>query len=180
MKGFIIKNTRTNKVYTGKVEFVDNPNFNDKINWDDTRQSMFGGSSFANMYQNKALPNTKIVSDAAKEKWPMFYKKGQWSGDLEEYATPFGSDGTHGPPWKKRIANYWGDTPKVFGTKKAAVKILSTITQTYYKDRENETNALLYLPEHVHDFKIVAVEVTIKEVEDGPGIATTSSEPTKT
>lgn len=183
MKGFIIKNTKTGKVYTGKVEYVNNPDFNKDVDWVDQRSGSAFGASFQSMYGQsppKLRKNQRNITDADKEKWPIFYKKSPWTYAWEEYATPFGSDGTTGPPWKERVANYWGTEPKVFTTKKAAQKILSTITQTYYKDRENETTALLYLPDHVHDFKIVAVEVTIKEVEDGTGIATTSSEPTKT
>ena len=177
MKGFIIKNTKTGKVYTGKANYVDNTNYDDKSTYIDSPRPSWG-NPFNNLNQ-KPPPGAKFVTDAEKEKWPMFYKKSAWTGELEKYATPFGSDGTNGPPWEKRVPSYWGTEPKVFGTRKAAQKILSTITQTYYKDRENETTALLYLPDHVHNYKVVAVEVTIKEIEDGPGIATTSSEPEK-
>lgn len=178
MKGFIIKNTKTGKVYTGKADYVDNSNFDANSTWIDNPRNTWG-NPFNNLAA-KPPPGAKLVNDAEKEKWPMFYKRNSWTGDLERYATPFGSDGTNGPPWEKRVPNYWGTSPKVFTTKKAAQKILSTITQTYYKDRENETTALLYLPDHVHDFKVIAVEIIIKEIEDGTGIATTTSEPTTT
>lgn len=178
MKGFIIKNTKTGKVYTGRVEFVDNANFDANNTWIDTPRANWG-NPFNNLMA-KPPPGAKLVTDAEKEKWPIFYKKSTWTGEMEKYSTPFGSDGTNGPPWEKRVANYWGTSPKVFTSKKAAQKILSTITQTYYKDRENETTALLYLPDHVHNFKVVAVEVTIKEVQDEPGTTAVTSEPETT
>lgn len=188
MKGFIIKNTKTGKVYTGKVEYVDNPDYDAAGNWAEEYGSrgygVWGGFTFSTngtiTTTSPPVPTFKSITDEDKQRWPIFYKKSAWSGSMEEYSTPFGSDGTFGPPWKKKVANYWGQEPKVFTTKKAAQKILSTITQTYYKDRENETTALLYLPDSVHNYKIVAVEVIIQEIEDGTGIATTSSEPTNT
>lgn len=187
MKGFIIKNVKTGKVYTGKAQYVDNPNYQPDT-WDHRGNGYYfnyGGmpSNFSQAFQQSSSTTVKVpkpVTEKDKEQWPIFYRPSPWTMELTEMSIPCGSDGTNGPPWMKRIANYWGDKPKVFNTKKAADKILSTITKTYYKDRNNATTALLYLPDNVHDFKIVQVEVQIIEVEDGPELATTSSEPTKT
>lgn len=176
MKGFIIKNIRTGKVYTGKGKTVPNPSFNSKANWIVPPSNGFFNYQPYGGYNKKE----KVVTEEEMAKYPLFYKKNSWSGALEEYITPFGSDGTSGPPWLETIPNYWGTEPKVFATKKATEKILSIITKTYARDRENETTALLYLPDCVHDYKVIQVEVIIKEVEDGTGIATTTSESKQT
>lgn len=180
--GFVIKNTKTGKYYTGKAVFVNNPNFQ-KDTWDYRgHTTSFGGIAF-NMnswtfHHGPPEPGKlKPVTEKEKEMYPQFYRHNSWAGHLEEYVTPLGSDGTNAPPWMERVACYWGDEPKVISNEKAAKKILSIVTGTYYKDRDNPTTALLYLPNIVHDFKIVQVKVNIIEVDDGPGIATDKDKP---
>lgn len=161
MKGFVIKNLVTGKYFIGNSIRTKNPNYDSGYSWiGDNSQSTFLG------YRNLFNPApTKQVTEADKERWPMFYRKGRWSFVMEEVKQTYGSDGTKGPPWMEYISCYWGPEPKVFTTKKAADRTLSVITKTNYRDRNDTTKALLYLPTIVHDYKIVNVEVTTSIVE---------------